>query len=90
MNERIRLLAIEAHELCAKRTYGSVHSEEEYREKFAELIERACASECGSQTDRRRILEQFGLAVASTIQYASLEPTGSTESQYQRPYNLAK
>ena len=43
MNERIQELAVEAYELCSKRTYGTVHSQEEFNQKFAELIVRECA-----------------------------------------------
>lgn len=42
MNERIQQLAIEAYEACDKRTYGTVHSQEEFNQKFAELIVREC------------------------------------------------
>ena len=43
MNERIQQLAIEAYEACDKRTYGTIHSQEEFNQKFAELIVRECA-----------------------------------------------
>ena len=46
MNERIRELAAEAYELCSKRTYGTVHSQEEFNKKFAELIVRECMRMC--------------------------------------------
>ena len=42
MNEQIRQLAIEAYEVCNKRTYGTVHSQEEFNQQFAELIVREC------------------------------------------------
>ena len=44
MNERIQQLAIEAYEACDKRTYGTIHSQEEFNQKFAELIVRECMS----------------------------------------------
>lgn len=42
MNQRIRELAEQAYDLCNKRTYGSLHSPEEFNQKFAELIVREC------------------------------------------------
>ena len=44
MNERIQQLAIKAYEACDKRTYGTIHSQEEFNQKFAELIVRECMS----------------------------------------------
>ena len=42
MNERIQQLAIKAYEACDKRTYGTIHSQEEFNQKFAELIVGEC------------------------------------------------
>ena len=69
MNERIRQLAIEAYEVCDKRTYGTIHSQEEFNQKFAELIVRECADQfklvhTDEQYARRidkTILKHFGL-----------------------------
>jgi hypothetical protein len=90
MNQRIQELAIQAYELCSKRTYGTVHSQEEFNQKFAELIIRQCSSQCGSQADQRNILKSFGLEVESNIKYPSPERDGSVNSQYEREYNLPK
>ena len=68
MNERIRELAAEAYELCSKRTYGTVHSQEEFNKKFAELIVKECANVANSGIDPAEshligddILEHFGV-----------------------------
>jgi hypothetical protein len=49
MNNRIQELAVQAYELCSKRTYGTVHSQEEFNQKFAKLIVRECVSIAGQE-----------------------------------------
>ena len=56
MNERIREVAIRAYEICNKRTYGSIHSQEEFNQTFAELIVQECA-----KIARQDILSRSGM-----------------------------
>jgi len=46
MNQRIQELAEQAYDLCSKRTYGSIHSSEEYNRIFANLILEECIKIC--------------------------------------------
>jgi len=55
MNERIKKLAEQADCTIDKLGYG-----EGNLEKFAELIVRECADQCGNVLDYHAILERFG------------------------------
>ncbi len=55
MNERIKELAEQADCTIDKLGYG-----EGNLEKFAELIVRECADQCGNVLDYHAILERFG------------------------------
>jgi uncharacterized protein with NRDE domain len=85
MNQQIRELMKQAGTDCSGKWMGMNHAE-----KFAELIIRQCSSQCGSQADQRNILTSFGLEVESNIKYPGPEKSGSTNSQYEREYNLPK
>ena len=85
MNQQIRELMKQAGTDCSGKWMGMNHAE-----KFAELIIRQCSSQCGSQADQRNILKSFGLEVESNIKYPGPEKSGSTNSQYEREYNLPK
>ena len=85
MNQQIRELMKRAGTDCSGKWMGMNHAE-----KFAELIIRQCSSQCGSQADQRNILKSFGLEVESNIKYPGPEKSGSTNSQYEREYNLPK
>lgn len=66
MNQRIRELAEQAYDLCNKRTYGSLHSPEEFNQKFAEMIVRECAdiatiNQYQSYTPGHYVLKHFGV-----------------------------
>ena len=56
--------------------------------RLSELIVQECAAMCGSQADRRNILEHFGLPVASNIKHPGPAAHWSVTSQYNRDYNL--
>ena len=78
MNNRIRLMA-KAHQAF---TESRVTSPEV--EKFMEMIVKECVSMCGSQADKRSILQHFGLPLESDIIYPAVEQSWSVESQYKR------
>jgi hypothetical protein len=42
MNDNLRELVFRAYTLCEKRTYGWLRNEEEFRQKFAEVIIEEC------------------------------------------------
>ena len=83
MNERIQKLVKQAGTDCSGKWMGVNHAE-----KFAELIVQECAACCGSQADMRNIRKRFGLHVESNVKYPAPEKSGSTNSQYEREYNL--
>lgn len=56
--------------------------------RFAEMIVQRCASLCGSQVDKRNLLQSFGIPVESNVKYPAVEPSNSVESQYHRPLTL--
>ena len=43
MNDNLRELVFKAYTLCEKKTYGWIRNEEEFRQKFAEVIINECA-----------------------------------------------
>jgi hypothetical protein len=43
MNDNLRELVFEAYRQCEKKTYGWQRNEEEFRQRFAEVIIRECA-----------------------------------------------
>ena len=80
MNERIRQLYYQCQD--------ESQSTESCYQTFAELIVQECAACCGSQADMRNIRKRFGLHVESNVKYPAPEKSGSTNSQYEREYNL--
>lgn len=86
MNERIRLLALQAGYLPDM--FGIGHWDMPEFQKFAQLIVQECSGQCGSQADQRNILKSFGLEVESNVKYPAPERDGSVNSQYEREYNL--
>ena len=42
MNDNLRELVFRAYTLCEKKTYGWLRNEEEFRQKFAEVIIEEC------------------------------------------------
>jgi hypothetical protein len=88
MNKRIRELSEQAEKYADDNFRGEPTWSEAFESKFAELIVKECAACCGSQADMRNIRKRFGLSVESNIKYPSPEKSGSTNSQYEREYNL--
>lgn len=90
MNQLIKKLAEQAYDLCDKRTYGSINSQDEFNDIFAKLVADYSASLCMSQQDRRTIRNAFGIEVESNIKYKGDDPSNSIESQYNRELNTKR
>lgn len=86
MNQRMQTLA--EHAGYEKDMFGVGHWDMPECKKFVELIVRECVAQCGSQADRKSILNQFGLPVESNIKYSGPDAHWSVTSQYTRDYNI--
>ena len=87
MNERIREVWIKA--VREDSDPDNWDTQEQFIERFAELIVRECISSVGSQADKAYLKKHFGLPVESDIIYPATDESWSVESQYKRKYNLA-
>ena len=87
MNERIRECWIKAAREDSDP--NNWDTQEQFIERFAEIIINECVACCGSQADMRNIRKRFGLPVESNVKYPSPEATGHY-SQYGREYNIPK
>jgi hypothetical protein len=61
MNERIRQLSNQAYDALVNETGNIVVFDEDFQQRFAELIVRECALQCNHNDDMDRILEHFGV-----------------------------
>jgi hypothetical protein len=52
MNDNLRELVFKAYTLCEKKTYGWIRNEEEFRQRFAEVIIRECMTICKKHPSR--------------------------------------
>jgi hypothetical protein len=87
MNERIREVWIKA--VREDSDPDNWDTQEQFIERFAELIVRECISSVGSQADKAYLKKHFGLQVESDIIYPATDESWSVETQYKRKYNLA-
>jgi hypothetical protein len=86
VNERIRECWLKAAREDSDETWDT---QEQFIERFAEIIINECVACCGSQADMRNIRKRFGLPVESNVKYPGPEAIGHY-SQYGREYNIPK